>query len=262
MIHGGLVSITFRSLSPQVIVGLVSRAGLQGIEWGGDIHVPHGDLASAREVRRMTLDAGLQVAAYGSYYRVGCGAAAGLDFSRVLESASALGAPVIRVWAGDKGSAACDAACREAVEDDARRIARMAREAGIGVAFEYHGGTLTDTGESALRLMQAVGPVGLSCCWQPPVGLEEEARLEGLRQILPWLGNIHVFFWKNRADTQSAPDRRPLAEGTSSWSRYLSVIRQAPAAHRYALLEFVRNEDPDQFLEDAAVMQGMLADCH
>ena len=261
MIHGGLVSITFRSLSPRAIVGLVSRAGLQGIEWGGDVHVPHGDLDRAREVRQLTLDAGLQVAAYGSYYRVGCAEkTSGLYFPRVLESAVALGAPVIRVWAGDRGSAVSDAAWRETVAMDARRIEHMAREAGIGVAFEYHGGTLTDTGESARQWMQAVGAAGLTCYWQPPVGLEDELRVEGLRQILPWLGNFHVFFWKTGVDAQSPPDRRPLAEGIESWSRYLSVIRQAPAAHRYGLIEFVRNEDPDQFLQDAAVLHSILED--
>ena len=65
----GLVSITFRQLSAEKIVGLVSAAGLQGIEWGGDIHVPHGDVKRAEEVKRMTLDSGLEVSAYGSYYK-------------------------------------------------------------------------------------------------------------------------------------------------------------------------------------------------
>ena len=50
----GLVSITFREKSPEEIVGLVVEAGLDGIEWGGDVHVPHGDLAKAREVRANT----------------------------------------------------------------------------------------------------------------------------------------------------------------------------------------------------------------
>jgi hypothetical protein len=44
MIQTGLVSITFRQLSPPAIIDLVRQAGLEGIEWGGDVHVPHGDL--------------------------------------------------------------------------------------------------------------------------------------------------------------------------------------------------------------------------
>ena len=48
MIHTGLVSVTFRKLEPAEIVDLVKQAGLQGIEWGGDIHVPHGDIQRAK----------------------------------------------------------------------------------------------------------------------------------------------------------------------------------------------------------------------
>jgi 3-dehydroshikimate dehydratase len=45
MIHPGLVSVTFRKLTPVEVAGLVKKGGLKSIEWGGDIHVPHGDLA-------------------------------------------------------------------------------------------------------------------------------------------------------------------------------------------------------------------------
>lgn len=54
MLLPGLVSITFRKLSPGEIVELVATAGLVGIEWGGDVHVPHGDFARAAEVRKLT----------------------------------------------------------------------------------------------------------------------------------------------------------------------------------------------------------------
>jgi len=70
MIFPGLVSITFRKLSPEQIIELVRKAGLSGIEWGGDIHVPHGDIARAKEVKSMTKEAGLRVAVYGSYYHL------------------------------------------------------------------------------------------------------------------------------------------------------------------------------------------------
>src|SRR3954469_7051647 len=100
----GLVSVTFRPLSPQHVVELVRQAKLDAIEWGGDIHVPHGDVAAAREVWTMTLDAGLAVAAYGSYYRAGVSETDGLPFARVLETAVQLAAPTIRVWAGSKAS--------------------------------------------------------------------------------------------------------------------------------------------------------------
>ena len=94
IIKGGIVSVTFRQLSPERIISLVSEGGLSAVEWGGDVHVPHGDLATARDVGRWTRNAGLEVASFGSYYKAGESEEAGLPFTSVLETASALGAPL------------------------------------------------------------------------------------------------------------------------------------------------------------------------
>ncbi len=63
MLRSGLVSITCRKLTPQEVVSLCARAGVRGIEWGGDVHVPAGDVALAREVGALTAYRGRDVAA-------------------------------------------------------------------------------------------------------------------------------------------------------------------------------------------------------
>ncbi|MCJ7549353.1 MAG: sugar phosphate isomerase/epimerase, partial [Anaerolineae bacterium] len=108
MIQTGLVSVTFRKLTPRAIVDLVAEAGLDAIEWGGDVHVPHGEIEIARSVRQMTEDAGLDMPSYGSYYRAGHSKL--VPFGTVVETAIALGAPIIRIWAGKQGTAAADEA--------------------------------------------------------------------------------------------------------------------------------------------------------
>jgi len=250
MIRTGLVSITFRKLQPQEIVNLVTKAGLSGIEWGGDIHVPHGNTDLARQVYKMTVDAGLQVAAYGSYYRVGCEEQIGLSFEKVLDTALALKAPVIRVWAGNRGSKDADESWWCKVIEETHRISEMAKKAGITIAFEYHGNTLTDTGESAYRLMKAVGSENTKSYWQPPVGMEDDLRLKGLEQILPWLENIHVFWW-------NVQERMDLAQGIDSWKKYMNVIRTAQG-DRYCMIEFVKGDDPEQFLKDAEALKQIV----
>ena len=114
MLTLGLVSITYRKLTPAEIIPLVR-------------------------------DAGLTVSSYGSYYRLG----AGQDFAPYLAAACALGAPVIRIWAGTKESAAVDGDTLSAWTDGAKAVSRMAAEKGVTVAFEYHHGTLTDTAASS-----------------------------------------------------------------------------------------------------------------
>ena len=98
----GLVSITFRQLSAEKIISLVSEADLDGIEWGGDVHVPHGDVKRADQVKRMTLDSGLNISAFGSYYKFQehnpDSAAKGPRMEAVLDTAEALGTPSIRIW--------------------------------------------------------------------------------------------------------------------------------------------------------------------
>ena len=249
MIKPGLVSVTFRKKTPAEIVALVKQAGLEGIEWGGDIHVPHGNLAAAREIASMTTDAGLAVAAYGSYYRVGV--ANQSPFDAIVETASALGAPTIRVWAGNLSSADADANYRQLVANESRQIADQAAQAGISVSFEFHGGTLTDSYESTQSLIEKIDHPGIRSYWQPPLGSNERENLTGLRSLLAWLSHVHVFEW--HADHT----RYPLIAGTDRWGKYLSVI--APVVgDRYAMLEFASNDSVEQFLADATTLLGLI----
>ncbi|MDH7571611.1 MAG: TIM barrel protein [Armatimonadota bacterium] len=248
MLHAGLVSVTFRKLSPPEIVALTRRAGLEGIEWGGDVHVPHGDLERARQVRRLTEEAGLRVASYGSYYRVGHDEP--VPFCDVLTTAVELGAPVVRVWAGKVGSGEADEAYRLKVVHDSRRIAEMSAREGITVAFEYHGNTLTDTPQSARRLLKEAAHPNLKSYWQPASARSTAENLEALQHMLPWLCNVHAFWWEGR-------QRRPLAEGTDAWSQFLGVVRGTTRDH-WVMLEFVMDDAPEAFLTDAATLREWL----
>jgi sugar phosphate isomerase/epimerase len=251
MLQGGLVSITFRQLSPEEIISLVCKSGLKGIEWGGDIHVPHGNLSIARNVGAMTREEGLEVAAYGSYYRVGCEGQDGIpDFKDVLETALELGAPLIRVWAGDRGSDKADQGWWDKVVEDSKRIGGMAQKEGVKIAYEYHGNTLTDTLESVQKLMEKVNHPNVRSYWQPLPHHDMNSRLEGLKQVLPWLENIHVFYWISH-------ERYPLEDGTEDWAKYLELVKNLEG-QRYAMIEFVKDNKPEQFLWDAEILKNWL----
>ena len=259
MIIPGLVSISFRQLTAEEIIRMVGEAGLQGIEWGGDIHVPHGDLQRAAEVGDLTRQAGLQVAAYGSYYRVGCNpvhgrsdAAEGPTFETVLATAVKLGAPTIRVWAGNKGSADADDAWWERAVEDSLAIADMAAREGISISFEYHRNTLTDTAASASKLLRLCEHENINTLWQPSVDTNDEERLESLRIVSPRLSNLHVYHW-------NMLERCPLRSGERQWRAYL-VHAASLSGDRYALLEFVLNDSVEQFMEDAKTLRELLAE--
>jgi 3-dehydroshikimate dehydratase len=256
MIRGGLVSISFRKLSAREVVELVARAGLQGIEWGGDVHVPHGDAATAREVAAMTRDAGLTVAAYGSYYRAGEPATGdNPDFAAVLNSAVRLGAPTIRVWSGRRPSAAADNAYRGLVLADLRRIGALAAAHSIVVSCEHHSHTLTDSPASARELYAALQGSNVDAYWQPTPELSTGDNAASLKDLLPRLVNLHVFHW---AVANGRRDRCPLAAGRPDWDRYLRLAASTGRDH-WALLEFVKDDRPEQFVEDAGALRSWLA---
>lgn len=251
VIKSGLVSVTFRKKTPAEIVTLVKQAGLDGIEWGGDIHVPHGNLALAREIAWMTHDAGLSVAAYGSYYRVAVDNQPA--FGAVTETASELGAPTIRVWAGNRASVDADSSYRALVIDESRRIADQAAQAGKTVSFEFHGGTLTDTNESARWLIEQISHPAIRCYWQPPLGHSDTYCLAGLHSILAWLSHVHVFQW------DADHTRHPLIAGANRWLKYLGSIAPTASDH-FAMLEFVNDDCDKQFLADASTLMDWIRD--
>ncbi len=209
--------------------------------WGGDTHVPHGDLEAARRVGEMTRDAGLEVAAYGSYYRAGHDDE--LAFERVLPCAAVLGAPLIRVWAGKQSSADADEDYRDRVVNDLRRICEMAKN--IDIALEFHENTLTDTAASARRLLENIDCPNIRTLWQPPVNATREECLADLQTIKLWLANLHVFQWRGN-------ERRPLEEGENDWRDYLAAANNEET--RYALLEFVADDEPENFRRDAKAL--------
>lgn len=246
----GLVSITFRQLTPSEIVNRAAKAGLACIEWGGDIHVPHGDVSRAREVAALTTAHGLTVSAYGSYLRLADPEAP--PDEAVIETALALGAPTIRIWAGKKGSADTSAQERLAVADAALRLADAAAAAGLTISYEFHGGTLTDTPESAVRLLQEAPHPAIRSFWQPPVGMADADCLASMDAVMSVLSNVHAFHWWPDSET-----RLPLASGRSRWIQFLRKIRAA-GHDPDVLLEFLPDNDPDLLPRESSALKEIL----
>jgi sugar phosphate isomerase/epimerase len=230
----------------------VAKAGLDAIEWGGDIHVPPHNLTNAREVREATLEAGVRISSYGSYYRL---AERQSSFEPVLETAIVLGAPTIRVWAGALGSAQANPEYFAAAADELADISHQAAKAGVAIALELHAGTLTDDIESTCRLVDRANCPTTTCYWQPPHGQSLTERLAGIRQLGKRISNVHVFHWIQ--DSAGEHSRQPLSGAATDWRSLLVTLSELDG-DRFALLEFVRNDDPQQFLADARTLKGLL----
>lgn len=254
MLQPGLCSVTFRSLTPQAVIDLAAANGIKAIEWGGDVHVPPGDLENARQVAARTAEAGLSVSSYGSYIFAP-------DFTSdnvtaVLETAGALGARHIRIWPGrrKRPSTEYSAAERRDATQALATIANRANDYGMTIGLEYHPNSLTDTLPSAKQLAQDLPMPNLFFYWQPAPGLPLEDALTEISALGPRICHLHVFAWLSDAS------RLPLADRAEYWRACIGALPenewQEPA---FAMLEFVRGDDIGQFGEDAVTLSKMLA---
>jgi len=200
----------------------------------------------------MTVDAGLDVIAYGSYYVLGFSSENGLDFESVLDSAVALHAPSIRVWAGKTGSSEADEDYRNKIIDETKSIAKLAVEKNIEIAFESHINTLTDTGESSVDLLRKIDMENVKTYWQPDPSWSVEENLRKLSLVFPWLKNIHVFHW-----TKENFIRLPLNDGKEKWTEYFEKISELKN-DTYAVMEFVKDDSVEQFNADAEALKNLI----
>jgi 3-dehydroshikimate dehydratase len=250
MLKTGLVSVTFRKLMVEQIVGLASQAGIQSIEWGGDIHIPPGDFATAERALKLTQGANLNVSSYGSYYKSAESEKNGISFNIVLQTAEILGAPLIRVWAGIGNAEDVNETYWQKVINDTRRIADLAGEKNIKVAFEFHSGTLNNTPQSSRILLEMIKHENVGTYWQPIHGAGVEKNCTGIEQIYDWIAGVHVFHWWPGPES-----RHLLRDGIEQWERY---IEKLPKKEICFSIEFVKDDKPENFLLDAQTLKELI----
>jgi 3-dehydroshikimate dehydratase len=254
----GLCSLTMRQLSGEEVITLAAQAGLEGIEWSGDAHVPIGDLVIAETLARQCWDAGVAVSSYGSYLGIDASQTLHDQLEPALDTAEALGAPLIRIWTPlgvEPWSAASD---REFVYSSTAEIFDAASRRGLEVALEFHPNTLTHSAAAANHLFDVVSRPDLRTHWQPDPTLAVDDALDELRAVLPRLAYLHVFAW----GPSGISDRLPLAEGAALWTEALALAATSRLLARrpcYALLEFVRDDSPEQLLADASTLRRWIA---
>lgn len=250
MFESGLVSVSFRGLTPEEIIEQTARAGLKSIEWGGDVHLPPADLQRAYMIARRTHTAGLRVSSYGSYFRIGITPIG--QFADVLATASALGAKLVRVWAYDRYLSEWDGPIWDSLVESARMIAVMAGKAGITVCLECHNRTLTEDYRSALCFLQAVNHPALRMYWQPNEHRSHAYNLEAAQALAPYTECIHVFHW-------DAQGHYPLSKGIREWKAYLAIFcERLPQKSLPLLLEFMPDNRVESLPAEAKTLKLLI----
>lgn len=254
----GLCSVTVRHLGIEEVARLAAEAGLLAIEWGGDVHVPPGDVDAAARARGASAAAGITCASYGSYL-LADGDGAAESVARVLDTAVDLGTSNVRVWTPfgiEPGSRRTNE-----VVDALGAVSAAAADRDLTVGVEFHGSTLTATMTSVTALLDAVGAPNLATYWQPPYWLPARSVADDVREVealSPRLSHVHVYEWIG------GEDRRPLAEGAHRWRAVFEALGTGAApdepSPRVAFLEFVAEDDPVALLRDARTLRNLLGE--
>ena len=232
MYHTGLVSVSFRHLTPEQIIQAVKDAGLSCIEWGSDVHAPCHDLERLEHIASLQQKTGITCSSYGTYFTLGRDNVDTLE--DYIAAAKVLGTNILRLWCGTKGSQKYALDELGTLYAECRQAAAIAEAHGVILCMECHNHTVTDTKESALALMEAVHSPFFRMYWQPNQYRTSEENIRYLQQLKPYIDYLHVFQWDRDG-------QYPLAEGIEIWKTYLSMLE----GDRTLLLEFM----PDHRLE-------------
>lgn len=246
MICTGLVSISFRSLSPEEIAQEMVKCGLKYVEWGSDVHAPCTDTARLEQIAALQKQYGITCCSYGTYFYLGFTPNEALP--AYIRAAKLLGTNTLRLWAGKKSPDLYTPEQRDAFFDVCRQAAKIAEDAGVVLCMECHRNTYTQTKDGALELMQAVKSPAFRMYWQADQNLTVEGNVEYIQTLKPYIDNLHVFQWKNRT-------RYPLSTGEEEWKTYLRQF----AGDRMVLLEFMPDNQVESLPVEAQTLRRIVA---
>ena len=241
----GLVSVSFRELSPEEIVDLVCAVGLKYIEWGSDVHAPQNDGERLSRIAAMQKERGVECCSYGTYFRVGVNAP--VEIEEYIAAAKLLGTRVCRIWCGNKSSLEYSEEERMELLQDCRTLAEIAEKQGAVLCLECHRGTFTDEADWALWLMENVGSPCFKMYWQPEVIHSFEENTEYAKLLSDRVVNIHVFNWDKNG-------QYPLKDAVGVWKKYLENF----SGEQHLLLEFMPDGRSESLkTENAALIEIM-----
>jgi len=252
----GLTSVTFRQWSPECIIQNMKYAGLNTIEWGSDVHLIPGDIENAKKIKDMCDAAEIGISSYGTYYRLGENVEPVKTFSEYLETANAVSAPVVRIWAGDRDADKCDEEYYNRCVRETVLLCDAAAEFNISVATEYHHGTLTCNADSAIRFLNDVNRenFGLYYQFDPNESLNEN--LISIEKMAPYLKNIHIF----NIDCNSNHYFFDEHKGIETWETICNKLKNLNI-NTAMLFEFIKQSDLEGLCRETKTVKQIMSRC-
>lgn len=243
----GLVSISFRGLSPKEILHEMKKSGLTHIEWGSDVHAPNDNLENLEYLVSLGKEYGITCCSYGTYFNLGVDNTDELE--KYIKAAKILGTDILRLWCGDKGSAEYSEWEREALILECKKAAKIAEKHNVKFCLECHNWTYTDTKDSALWLIKEVSSPNFLMYWQPNQFKTFDENIQYIKALKPYITILHVFNWEGK-------NRLPLQDGINTWQEYLKVFGE----DKTLLLEFVPDDKIETLSKEVKALKEIVGE--
>ncbi|NLO73929.1 MAG: sugar phosphate isomerase/epimerase [candidate division WS1 bacterium] len=242
-----LCSISHREKLLEYVLDLARDLGFEAIEiWGREPHINERfDENRTQAARRMIEERQLAIAALGSYVVFGPSRTRPeelVELEDVLHTARCLRCPLVRVWASDVGAAEASRTLWDRTVGEIQEACDRAQRLGIVLAADMHDDTLTDTGESALRLLEAVERDNFRLSFHISGRPREETPEERLEAVCSHVVHVQVQNFSSLIEGEAErPRRASIADGLVDW--YPLLERLAEGGYRgYHALAFAACE--------------------
>ena len=245
MFYPGLVSISFREHTPEVILQESAKANLTCIEWGSDVHAPCHDTAQLEHISALQKQYCISCCSYGTYFRLGHSPIE--ELPHYIRAAKILGTNILRLWAGRKMASDCTQEERTAFIHQCRQAAAIAETHDVILCLECHRRSYTETKEGALELMEAVHSPNFRMYWQPNPDISLSVNLAYIDALNPYISHIHVFNWV-------ADQRLSMRDGVDTWRKYLSAL----SGSHHLLLEFMPDDRIESLTAETDALQKII----
>lgn len=249
MLNIGLTSVTFKNLNAVEIIKYCTDCKIGAIEWGSDVHVPIGDIDNAKFIKTECEKEGIVVSSYGTYYRCGTYEDTEATFGEYVKIAEILGAPIMRIWVGDRNFEKADDAYIEKIVSELQMMCDIAKSKNIEIGCEFHGGTLCNTKASALKIVEAVNRDNFGMYFQYDYHTTFEENCDTLKEFIPILKNVHVF------NVDENVTRFSLSEngGEEHWSSFVKILKENNISTNL-LFEFLSDPSYEGLLKETEIL--------
>ncbi|HLA40568.1 MAG TPA: sugar phosphate isomerase/epimerase family protein, partial [Candidatus Glassbacteria bacterium] len=239
-----LCTIAFQDRPLDEVLKLAAEVGFDGVEpWGKPDHLPLTRTDDeVKAVADRIAELGLKTSHYGSYVRLGDSQAPAekdRDMQRAVDITRLLGANICRMWAGLKDSELLGEDDWKLMVDDGQRFCARAEAAGVTLAIEMHGNSVTNKAAAALDLIDRVGSPALRLNYQILNNSEdpyERARIAG-----PYVVMVHA-----QNENPDARGQALICGGAVDFKKVWEILHGQFGFAGYFEVEFVRGETTDE----------------